>query len=526
MASASAHVVTVPCLADGSIGVDLSTDSAGRPIVVTEPPAAAAGLLHVGDVILEINGHTVGSVEMIQAQLQHSAAERETGGGAALALKVLRPPPILQPIQWSTSALSVSAGATLDVPLTVQEPAMGRYAFECSDGRAIEFTLIHRPNPGPDGQTEVPLLPPSTAAAGAVRRGDGFFRVLSPGVVIARLDNSGSTFSTVTIKCVVAMTPMSQAVAAEVAAIRTALEAQASHLSLLGGQEDGLLAQERELERKLLEMRIARQVTAEIRATDGAAAADLESAARHLEAVAAVAANFRGGMQGETLPGAALATAEKAIGDARKARAAAHSGRQSVEARTAQAEEAALRREHERAITAAAVRRAADLRPLLPLAEVYAAFSALTTHCCGPHVALRSYPRVDAVFQTSREDLFVLECTGFDLHDVSDSVEGVPLASPDDAAAYCLLLQGHIIPLVDPSSGSSGGMDHFPDAYDTQRACKALGAAVLDFYDQAVYAGAEDTQGRRDTNAEEMVQEEDETERLVREYMTMSLDHA
>ena len=136
----------------------------------------------------------------------------------------------------------------------------------------------------------------------------------------------------------------------------------------------------------------------------------------------------------------------------------------------------------------------------------------------------RATPRVDAVFETSREDLFVLECTGFDLHDVSESVEGVPLATSDDDASYCLLLQGHIIPLIEPSSASdsSSNVDHFPDAYDAQRACKALGASVLDFYDQTMHGNADASQGHRGVSEGNDEEEDDETARLVREYMAFS----
>ena len=183
------RTVSIPRLADGTIGIGLSADSAGRPIVVSEPPPGAAGLIRIGDVILAIDGNHVSSVEMVQAVMQQQSS------ASAIEMTVLRPSPIVQPIQWATSALSISPGAILEVPITVEEPSVGRYAFECSDGKGIVFSLTHRPNSAPDGQVDTPLLL-SAAAAGAVRRGDGSLRVPMPGLVIARLDNTGSTFST------------------------------------------------------------------------------------------------------------------------------------------------------------------------------------------------------------------------------------------------------------------------------------------------------------------------------------------
>ena len=54
--------------------------------------------------------------------------------------------------------------------------------------------------------------------------------------------------------------------------------------------------------------------------------------------------------------------------------------------------------------------------------------------------------------------------------------------------AYCLLLQGRVVPLVteDEGEGEAGGggvlpaLDHFPDAHDIANAAAALEASVID----------------------------------------------
>ena len=390
---------------------------------------------------------------------------------------------IPQPKQWSTSALTLAAGKVLDVPLSIEEPSLGQYIFTCVGGGSIEFSLS---TAGGDGKSAKSLV---SGASGPASRGEGSFRVAEAGVVVARLDNSAASFSAVTLQCVVSLTPISHAIATEAAAMRTAINEQAAHLEQLGKQEEALAAQEVELERQLIALRVSRQVASELRAADGAVAADLDAATDGLAAA-------YGGGDSSSPPESQLRRAELAMAASKRARVAAHKGRSSIGARAEEAHSAAMRAERRAALAATAARRAADLRPLLPLQEVFAAYAQLATHCCGAAVALRSFPRVDAVFETSRADLFVLECSGFDLRDVRGAelvlslgggadFEGVEIAS-GVRDSFCLLLQGHIVPLIDAAAGSAGGgLDHFPNAADAARAAAALGADVVDFYDEA-----------------------------------------
>ncbi|KAL1495293.1 hypothetical protein AB1Y20_017153 [Prymnesium parvum] len=103
--------------------------------------------------------------------------------------------PAVEATVWSTSSLSLSAGSTFDVPLTVAEPSLVSYAFSLVGGAGpIGFTL--RGEAGP-------LVEASDSSAEGKAEAPA-------GMLHAVLDNSASTFMSVTVKCQVSLEPLSQ----------------------------------------------------------------------------------------------------------------------------------------------------------------------------------------------------------------------------------------------------------------------------------------------------------------------------
>jgi hypothetical protein len=73
-----------------------------------------------------------------------------------------------------------------------------------------------------------------------------------------------------------------EAVAAEASLLRASLEMQTSHLEMLARHEEGLLAQEIELEQRLRALRVSREVSGLLREADEGAFAELQESAESL----------------------------------------------------------------------------------------------------------------------------------------------------------------------------------------------------------------------------------------------------
>ena len=76
------------------------------------------------------------------------------------------------------------------------------------------------------------------------------------------------------------------------------------------------------------------------------------------------------------------------------------------------------------------------------------------------------------------------------------------------AVSFCLLLAGHVVPLID-AAGDAGGeasgsraLYSFPDAADAARAVRAHGAVLVDFYELGVAQADRDTTTAMETAAE------------------------
>jgi hypothetical protein len=326
-AAAQEYTVCVPRGGDGRLPSSLklgSDPSSGRPCVQGAPSA-----LHMrqGDIIVAVEGTEVSSLQQIAAELKRSAATGHNVASDMLRLRIRRPTAHLQPVQWATSALTLAARTNLAVPLTIEAPSLGSYSFACVSGGSIEFSISVQE---PGATADAPLV----SSPGPASRADGTFRVAAPCVVTAHLDNSASILSSVTIACVVSMTPLAELLAAETVAIEAAHAQHTTHLQMLEDHENGLLAQERELERALAEMRRARLASERVRAVDAAAAAGLGALAVRLhDAPTAVAVARAARRDGE-----AVLAAEGVIAAARRARKAAADARSSVRERSEAAE--------------------------------------------------------------------------------------------------------------------------------------------------------------------------------------------
>ena len=166
----------------------------------------------------------------------------------------------MQPTQWSTTGIEIVAGKSVHVPLIVDEPALGSYSYTCNgftcngarwcegQGRRDRLDTCE----GTTGASKKLIMPKSNKA------GEGTFHVPTGGIVTAYLSNDEAYLSSVTVQATVRLTPLTQAVAAEGASLRLAIDAQAAHLEMLEKHEAGLRTQELELEQKLASMRAAR----------------------------------------------------------------------------------------------------------------------------------------------------------------------------------------------------------------------------------------------------------------------------
>ena len=468
--------VTVTRADDRSLGVDLAQDGEGRPTIeAVDAGGPCDRLLRPGDRIVAVEGAETSTVRQVVEELG-----RNTGSTLRLTLGSTSTP-LVQPKLWSTSALTVAASRCLDVPLICDEPSLGSFSFTCADGGEIEFSLLSMPTGSTDLKAATPLV--AGQQGEALGRGEGTFRVSAPCTVIARLDNSATYVSPVTLACVVSLAPIGQIVAAELASLEAAQAAQQAHLDALARHAEGLATQEAELASALAAVRVAKHAAGSVHAADTAHSLDLQAAAESLLALPAAAAAIAESPEKYRARAASryMEQAEGMVGHGRRVRALALEARRSLAGRMAQAESAVgSQTEHDmrrQASASEAAMRADQMGPLLPLPEVQAAFTALAAKVCGAGVALATPPHAEAVYATSREDLFVVACAGLDLRDDG----GARLATIP--RSYCLLLQGRVVPLVGEGAGVLPSLDHFPDASDIVHAASLLDAEVLDLDD-------------------------------------------
>ena len=415
--------VTITRGDDGSLGVELAQDDEGHPtIAAIAPGGPCEGMLMVNDRVVAVE-----DTETATAHAVVDVLKRQSGATIRLTVHRFSATTAVEPKTFSTSALTVPAGRSLDVPLVVDEPSLGTFSFNCTDESfGIDFTILALPSGGSVADAKPIVRAEGTPEA----RREGRFKVVAPCTVIVRLDNSTTYVSPVTVACVVSLSPLSQLVGAEMSAMRAAQAAHQAHLEKLSSHYAGLQTQEAELEEALATLRVSIQATAHLHAADSAHAHDLDAAAAMLEQAPAVGAGAPTSVEAAMSAATNVDAAEVAVGHSKRVRAAALQSRKALAQRTAAAEESlgvmaerASRREADRArresLAHEASRRAEHMGPLLPLQEVYAAFAALAAAVCGGLAALRSAPSVHAVYVTSREDLFVLGCNGFDLRDDS-----------------------------------------------------------------------------------------------------------
>ena len=288
----------------------------------------------------------------IRAQQGFALGHASTGDDAedrmlleTIRLKLLRPNVVVQVVQWSTMGFTVPAGARVDVPIVVEKPSLGEYVFACTNSGSLDFSLTLR-SPTSLSKATPDARPPAPAAAPGssepfvmlpnASRGEGSFSVpcdAIPGLLVATLDNTAARVAEVTLQAHVTLTPMDQAVSAEIARLRASHAAQASHLAMLQHHEAGLRAQELELERKLRNVRLAREVAGQMHEEDATVCTDLETAINSLGALHADGSYE----QGEE--GAIKADLETS----RQLRLAAIQGRRSVRDRAKAQEERRMR---------------------------------------------------------------------------------------------------------------------------------------------------------------------------------------
>ena len=271
---ATEHEIELQRAADGSLGLSVASDEEGRPVV----KVGREGVLP-GDIITAIDGSEIYSSLQIDQEIRRSL---QTGGFRdSIVLRLLRPRLTMQPTQWSTTGIEIVAGKSVHVPLIVDEPALGSYSFTCNGdgggGGRITFALDFCEGAGASKKL---IMPKSN------RAGEGTFHVPTGGIVTAYLSNDEAYLSSVTVQATVRLTPLTQAVAAEGASLRLAIDAQAAHLEMLEKHEAGLRTQELELEQKLASMRAARLAATYLRESDSEAYNELWAAAERLEQAA------------------------------------------------------------------------------------------------------------------------------------------------------------------------------------------------------------------------------------------------
>ena len=163
--------VSVARADDGSLGVELAQDGEGHPTIAAIAAGGPCdGLLRLGDRVLAIDGTETSTVPQVVSELRRNSA-------ATLRVRVRRASaPEVEPKVFSI-APKVAAGRSLDVPLVMEEAAMGHYSFTCAEGGAIDFSILALPPGTSDAKAAAALVRPSGTAA---TKGEGAFRVSSP----------------------------------------------------------------------------------------------------------------------------------------------------------------------------------------------------------------------------------------------------------------------------------------------------------------------------------------------------------
>jgi len=119
---------------------------------------------------------------------------------------------------WSTAALTVPAGGTIDVPLAFDSSCRCSYSLAIVSGTGPIALHVHGPEPGRpallseyknelDGAFEVPLPPGQSG----------------PAVLTATLDNTASMMTAIEVRCRVCLEPLAELQAKEAYSARAAL---------------------------------------------------------------------------------------------------------------------------------------------------------------------------------------------------------------------------------------------------------------------------------------------------------------
>lgn len=147
---------------------------------------------------------------------------------------------------WSTSALTVAPGSSVDVPLDASEPSLCTFTFSTTDGSPVGFSMYAAAD---DATPLVTLRQPS---------GEGRFMVPVAGLLRASLDNSQAMFMPLTVACKVSLEPLAQLRRLEEHQLRQSLRAELAQNELAIEQADarqeGLQMEEEQLKAALGEL--------------------------------------------------------------------------------------------------------------------------------------------------------------------------------------------------------------------------------------------------------------------------------
>ena len=135
------------------------------------------------------------------------------------------PPPAAEPADggepkvecttWTTSAMTVAPGASVDVPLDASEPCLCTYTFSTTDAAsAVGFSI------GAVGGSGAPLVALRQAA------GEGRLTVGEAGLLHVTLDNGQAMFMPLTVACTVSLAPLAQLRRREEWELRQSLRAE------------------------------------------------------------------------------------------------------------------------------------------------------------------------------------------------------------------------------------------------------------------------------------------------------------
>ena len=120
---------------------------------------------------------------------------------------------------WSTASISVSAGAKLDMPMSLEKPSRCTYSFSIVSGSGpIGFRLSL------STAADRPLLDLRESDA------EGSVQIVGPAILLATLDNSAAVMSAVELRCRVCIEPQAELDA------QSAFRARANLRTELGAQ--------------------------------------------------------------------------------------------------------------------------------------------------------------------------------------------------------------------------------------------------------------------------------------------------